>query len=107
LNSPLQVFQLGSSDLTSSSDAHLSPVGSLLDLKAENLILIAFKSSDTAAQPWVLRCYECHGVTGEIDLGGELGLEIDRVVNLFDEPQSEPLTHHIKPWQIQSFGMSI
>jgi alpha-mannosidase len=105
LNSPLQVFQLSSNDLAVSSDAHLSPIGSLLNLQAENLILMAFKSSDNSAQPWVLRCYECHGVAGEIDLGGELGLEIDREVNLFDEPQGEKLDLSVKPWQIRSFGV--
>jgi alpha-mannosidase len=105
LNSPLQIFQLGSNDLAVSSDAQLSPIGSLLNLQAENLILMAFKSSDNSAQPWVLRCYECHGVAGEIELDGALGLEIDREINLFDEPQSDRLDSKIKPWQIRSFGV--
>jgi alpha-mannosidase len=105
LNSPLQVVQLGSIDSAVSLDAHLSPVSSLLNLQAENLILMAFKSSDNSAQPWVFRCYECHGVAGEIELDGALGLEIDRAVNLFDEPQSDRLDSKIKPWQIRSFGV--
>jgi alpha-mannosidase len=106
LNSPLQVVQLGSIDAEIGSNANLAPVGSLLNLQAENLILMAFKSSDTATQPWILRCYECHGVAGEISLGGELNLQIDRVVNLFDRPQDETLDPIVKPWQIRSFGVS-
>jgi hypothetical protein len=44
-------------------------------------------------------------VAGEIELDGALGLEIDREVNLFDEPRSDRLDSKIKPWQIRSFGV--
>ncbi len=104
LNSPLQVFQLGSTGSGIDSATQLSPAASLLDLQADHLILMAFKSSDHSAQAWVLRCYECHGITAEIDLSGALGLEIDRVVNLFDEPLAESI-ESIQPWQIRSFGV--
>jgi alpha-mannosidase len=84
---------------------YFSSHASLIDLQAENLILMAFKPSDLN-QLWVLRCYECHGVEGEIKLGGDVELKIDRVVNLLEEPQPEPLVQNIKPWQIRSFGVS-
>ena len=100
LNSPLQVLQLAP---TTKIDANrLAPMSSLIDLQAENLVLMAFKPSDTLA-PWVLRCYECHGIDAKIELTG-LDLQIDRVVNLL-ELQSEAVDLMINPWQIRSFGV--
>lgn len=106
LNSPLQVFQLGTNDSAASVDENLPPVASLLNVSAENLIFMAFKPAAHPAQPWVLRCYECHGVEGQLELAGELDLQIDRVVNLFDAPDREALDlQSVKPWQIRSFGV--
>jgi alpha-mannosidase len=115
LNSPLQVFQLGSIDSAASGEKTLPPTSSLLDLSANNLILMAFKPSAHPAQPWVLRCYECHGEDNEINLNGELDLQIDRGVNLSDEPLATTVETKssitdrqrlINPWQIRSFGVS-
>ena len=52
-----------------------------------------------------MRCYECHGMAGEIKLRGDLDLQIDRVVNLFDEPQDLLFDSIVTPWQIKSFGI--
>ena len=79
---------------------------SFIDLQAENLVLMAFKPSEVLDRSWVLRCYEAHGVEGKIELTGDLGLEIDRVVNILEEPQPEIVDSTIKPWQIRSFGMN-
>jgi alpha-mannosidase len=105
LNSPLQVLQL-SPTARKNDNMYFSSSASLIDLQAENLVLMAFKPSDLN-QSWVLRCYECHGMEGKIELGGDVELKIDRVVNLLEEPQSEPLAQNIKPWQIRTFSMSI
>jgi alpha-mannosidase len=80
---------------------------SFIDLQAENLVLMAFKPSEALDRSWVLRCYECHGTESEIRLTGDLDLQIDRVVNLLEQPQSGTLEYLIKPWQIQSFGISV
>jgi alpha-mannosidase len=106
LNSPLQVFQLAPNPKIE-IDRDLAPTNSLIDLQAENLVLMAFKPSETIDRSWVLRCYECHGVAGEIELTGDLGLEIDRVVNILEAPQVEIETSAIAPWQIRSFGVSV
>jgi alpha-mannosidase len=119
LNSPLQVFQLDRvaspmANQTTTAKAHLQASGSLIDLHAQNLVLMAFKPSDTLAQAWILRCYECHGMDANLALTGDLDLQIDRVVNLLEQPESElidslaqPLGMRIvKPWQIQSFKVS-
>ena len=103
LNCPLQVLELGSS----APQGCLPAVGSLLDIPSDNLILMAFKPSDQPTQAWVLRCYECHGLGGEISLGGELDLKIDQVVNLFDEPVDKDLCPSIAPWQIRSYGITL
>jgi alpha-mannosidase len=106
LNSPLQVLQLAPrTKIDINQD--LSPINSLIDLQAENLVLMAFKPSDTRAQSWILRCYECHGVEGEIKLAGDLDLRIERVVNLLEQPQSKKAETLIKPWQIKSFEISV
>ena len=104
LNSPLQVFQLAPQPKIAGTK-DLAPINSLIDLQAENLVLMAFKPSDSLAQAWVLRCYECHGVAGKIELTGSLDLQIDRVVNLLEQPQSELVDTIVQPWQIRSFGI--
>jgi alpha-mannosidase len=105
LNSPLQVFQLAPTTEIN-VNSNLAPTNSLIDLQAKNLILMAFKPSDTLDRSWILRCYECHGVEGEIELTGDLDLQIDRVVNLLEQTQSDTVKSIIKPWQIRSFGVS-
>jgi alpha-mannosidase len=121
LNSPLQVvrgdgrwgvksavlgfFQVEHLFKTDGAMGRLGASGSLIDLEAENLVLMAFKPSETLDRSWVLRCYECHGLESEIVLAGDLSLGIDRVVNLLEEVQPEPLTV-ITPWQIKSFGVA-
>jgi alpha-mannosidase len=69
--------------------------------------LMAFKPSETLDRSWVLRCYECHGTEGEIELTGDLDLQIDRVVNMLEEPILEAVGERVKPWQIKSFGVSV
>jgi alpha-mannosidase len=103
LNSPLQVLQLAPQSKTD-VNRDLATTSSLIDLEADNLVLMAFKPSETLDQSWILRCYECHGGEGAIKLTGDLDLQIDRAVNLLEEVQSESLTV-IKPWQIRSFGI--
>jgi alpha-mannosidase len=105
LNSPLQVLRFDREIAAASVENELPSVSSLLDLQADNLVMMAFKPSEDPAQAWVLRCYECHGVVGEIELAGDLNLEIDRVVDLFDEPELATPDMKINPWQIRSFGI--
>ncbi len=106
LNSPLQVLQLPAmAAATSGDDDKLPPASSLIDLQSESLVLMAFKPSADLAQDWVMRCYESHGMEGEIAIGGDLDLQIDRSVDLFDVPQAATQNLEIKPWQIKSFGI--
>ncbi len=111
LNSPLQVFRAeGDGGMGRRGDGgRTSTRNSFIDLQAENLVLMAFKPSETIDKSWILRCYECHGVEGSIELTGDLNLQIDRMVNLLEAPQSEQsetVKSTIKPWQIRTFGIS-
>jgi alpha-mannosidase len=108
LNSPLQVFQLAPTTKIE-VNRNLALTNSFIDLQSENLVLMAFKPSEHLSRSWILRCYECHGIDGKIELTGDLNLQIDRVVNILEEPHPEPFNPFdpIKLWQIRSFGVSI
>ena len=105
LNSPLQVIQLDRIESAATPNERLPPASSFLDFHDRNLVLMAFKPSDNPAQDWVMRCYECHGVAEKLVLGGDLDLQIDRSVDLFDVPDLTTLDLEINPWQIRSFGI--
>ncbi|MEP0858047.1 alpha-mannosidase [Trichocoleus sp. DQ-U1] len=106
LNLPLQVMLLPSVGEQNSS---LPPVGQLLDLQAENLILIALKQSEDSLQQWILRCYECHGEEAQMQLNSDLDLAIAHPVDLLERPIDAPEMFasgkiaSIQPWKIASF----
>ncbi|HEY9908374.1 MAG TPA: alpha-mannosidase [Thermosynechococcaceae cyanobacterium] len=87
----------------------LPPVGSFLDLGAENLILTAFKQSEDDPNQWVLRCYECHGEEAELTLQSDLGLELVEEIDLLERPiaKIQGGSVKIKPWTITSFKVSV
>ena len=109
LNLPLQVMLPSPSE--SPTSAQLPAVGRFLDLSAENLILMAFKQSEDDPHQWILRCYECHGETGELSLQSDLGLAIAHPVDLLERsvqlPKQSPdnRTFRIEPWKIASFTL--
>jgi len=85
----------------------LPPTASLLDLGAENLVLMAFKQSENSQDEWVLRCYECHGEEAQLNLQSDLGLELGQRVDLLEQaidPQTtKGQTVTVHPWEIASF----
>ena len=110
LNLPMQVMVCP--PVKEHSKRHLPPVGQLLDLSAENLILMAFKQSEADPQQWILRCYECHGEEAQLKLQSNLSLAIDHSVDLLERPSQTPekladrQTFKILPWKIASFAVS-
>jgi alpha-mannosidase len=109
LNIPLQVMLLAA--ISSSTSSHLPAVSRLLDLSAENLILMAFKQSEDDLQQWILRCYECNGEPANLEMQSDLGLSLahsvdllERAVNLPKIPQ-DGQSVKIKPWKIASFTL--
>ncbi|MBW4576190.1 MAG: alpha-mannosidase [Aphanothece sp. CMT-3BRIN-NPC111] len=107
LNLPLQVMLLPS--LGENRGSLLPAVGQLLNLPAENLILMAFKQSEDNPQQWILRCYECHGEEAKLRLESDLGLSLAQEVDLLERPVTLPdlspdgQTFKIQPWKISSF----
>lgn len=110
LNLPLQVTILPA--VKEKKDSFLPPTGKLLDLSAENLILIAFKQAEDNPQEWILRCYECHGEPAELKLAGGLDWKITESVDLLErsvERQAEFPDRHslpISPWKIVSLKVT-
>ncbi|MEB3181967.1 MAG: alpha-mannosidase [Nostocaceae cyanobacterium] len=108
LNHPLQVFLL-KKNLPNSASQSLPPVASLLNLSADNLILMAFKQSEDNPQEWILRCYECHGEVAELSLISDLGLTLGEAVDLLEREVAVPEvlvsgeSVRIQPWKIASF----
>lgn len=111
LNLPLQIVVGKESNKINDRYKQLSPVNSLLNLSAENLILMAFKYGED--EDLILRCYECQGEAAELALQGDLGLKIDRAVDLLEgkEQQDRGLQENniqqIKPWQIITFKLNL
>ncbi|MEG4638734.1 alpha-mannosidase, partial [Microcoleus sp. Aus8_D4] len=109
LNLPLLVKVLP--QLQQKRDRTLPAVGKLLDLSAENLVLIAFKQSEDDANVWILRCCESEGKQSVLALDSDLGLEILESVDLLERPAnlSEKLpqsgSFKIEPWKIASFAV--
>jgi alpha-mannosidase len=86
---------------TPSEQPYLAPVGSFLDLGADNLILLAFKPGEQG--DWILRCYECQGKPTEINFSSDLELAIALRVNLLEESINSDNLSSIQAWQIASF----
>lgn len=104
LNLPLQVIMPSIADYTVGK---LPVTSSLLNLSADNLILMAFKQSEDDPQQYILRCYECHGDTAQLSLQSEGGLTIVKRVDILErslaaENSNQPATS-ISPWKIATF----
>ncbi|AFZ25988.1 alpha-mannosidase [Cylindrospermum stagnale PCC 7417] len=106
LNIPLQVIVNPPS--THNSPPRTLTRASFLDLSAENLILMALKPSEDNPQTYILRCYEAHGETAELSLQSDLGLTLDRAVDLLERPLTNQLVPStIQPWKIATFQVRL
>jgi alpha-mannosidase len=88
---------------------------SFLDLSSPNLILMALKQAETSSPEnpeWILRCYECHGKIAEMQLQGDLGLNLVEPVNLLEKTLNDPFVKFeqqkftVLPWKIVSFKVN-
>ncbi len=84
------------------SAQRLEPKGKFLDVDAENLILMALKPAETSPEQWIIRCYECHGETAQMQLKSLLPLTAQESVDLLERSQPQS-TAQIRPWQIRSW----
>ncbi len=85
LNLPLMVFN--SPPVKAYDPTPLQPIGRLLDLQPENLVLMAFKQSEDAPDRWIVRCYECHGESADLSLESDFGLSVAYPVDLLEQPE--------------------
>jgi alpha-mannosidase len=110
LNLPLQVMIYPATETTKIKS--LAPVGCLLDLSAENLVLMALKQSEDHPQKWILRCYECYGQQSELSLQSDLGLAVSHSVDILEQiiHPSEQLFEENKfnvfPWKILTYRLN-
>lgn len=109
LNQPLRLLTLNPASLT--GPAKLPPVGEFLSLPA-NFMLTAFKPSEDNPNQWILRGYECHGSSGQLNWQNGLGTTLKQVLNpsatrlnLLEQPTSEAVGP-ISPWQIATYGFN-
>jgi alpha-mannosidase len=90
------------STLISKLEKHLPSVGKFLDLRSDNLILMALKTDD---RNLIVRFYECHGETANLSIQSDLNLTVGDRVNLLEQPVDDFQDTTIKPWQIASFQL--
>jgi len=101
LNIPLQVLLLPAAAATSGK---IPITTSFLKPSADNLILMAFKPSEDNPQELILRCYECHGDTAQLDLQNNLNLSVAEDLDLLERPlatnSADCTARSISPWKI-------
>ncbi|MDV2996091.1 MAG: hypothetical protein N4J56_005745 [Chroococcidiopsis sp. SAG 2025] len=101
LNIPLQVLLLPAATATSGK---IPATTSFLTISADNLILMAFKPSEDDPQELILRCYECHGDTAQLDLQNTLNLSVADNLDLLERPiatnSADRTAKSILPWKI-------
>lgn len=103
LNCPLQAQSLPR--LTSPSNPPLPPIHQFLEVGADNLVLTAFKLSETDANRWILRCYECQGQPSVLQLQTSLPLVGIQAVDLLEQPLTSQAHNQVKPWQIATWAL--
>jgi alpha-mannosidase len=113
LNTPLQVIVDWDANNTQRSVSINNEVVedsmSFLNLDDKNLVLMAFKQAEDNSEAWIMRCYECHGETAQMDFQSDLGLSLDIPVDLLERSLATPEfssgqhAFTIQPWKIHSF----
>lgn len=101
LNIPLQALLLPAR----ATSGKMPATASFLNLSADNLIAIAFKPSEDNPHELILRCYECHGESAELDLQGDLNLSVVECLDLLErplanDPSSSQHVETVLPWKI-------
>ena len=107
LTTPLQTVILDQNSFSNSQNNKLSPAKELLNLSADNLILMAFKLAGDQ-QP-IIRCYEAHGEENKLTFKNNTDLQIDSSINCLEEKQNISNLHSfkIKPYQIISLKFRV
>ncbi|MGL5833865.1 MAG: alpha-mannosidase [Waterburya sp.] len=107
LNTALHTVILDQSQPPQPNNQQLPFRSKLLNLSADNLILMALQLSNN--QDLKMRCYEAHGTEAKIAFSSDLSLELDAPLNCLESGQlsqvASELTQIIKPHQIMTFSL--
>ena len=101
LNTPMQTVIVD--EHQQDSTRRLLPTSELLNLSADNLILMALKSNNRGI---ILRCYEAHGESAQLNLRSDLNLQLDSVTNCL-ETDTIQIDRKIEPYKIKTFKLSL
>jgi alpha-mannosidase len=104
LNTPLQTVILAQPEQKNQNHQQLPTKSELLNLSADNLILMALQLSDN--QNLTMRCYEAWGTEAKIKLRSDLNLELAHQIDSLERKQikSEQL-QQVKPHKINNFQL--
>ncbi|MBD1212568.1 MAG: alpha-mannosidase [Dolichospermum circinale Clear-D4] len=83
---------------------------SFLDLSADNLIMMALKTSEDHPEKYILRCYECHQKTAELFLRSDfltLGQPLDLLEQYIKSEEICQGAVNIQPGKIVSFEVVV
>ncbi|NJR44953.1 MAG: alpha-mannosidase [Hyellaceae cyanobacterium CSU_1_1] len=107
LNTPLQTVIIERSQQKNLNNQQLPIRSELLNLSADNLILIALQLSNN--QNLIVRCYEALGKEAKIELISDVNLELDCQIDCLAREQIKHEQHEqlkqIKPHKISSFKL--
>ncbi len=104
LNTPLQTILLEQYQPNSPALNSLPPTSELLNLSANNLVLMALKLS--AEGELIMRCYEAHGLAAKINLQSDLDLELATSLDCLERENSpEERLKQIEPYKILTFKL--
>ena len=104
LNTPLQTVILDKNPSQQNFEK-LLPTSELLNLSADNLILMALKFSGD--RELVLRCYEAHGTEAQLNLQSDLNLQLVKITNGLEvEDRELQPNDKIEPYKIKTFKLN-
>ena len=102
LNTPLQTVTI-SRNPTRTNLRQLPSRSELLNLSADNLILMALKLSQSEI---IMRCYEAHGETARLKLQSDLNLQLDATLDCLENTNTElQQSDRLEPFKIKTFRL--
>jgi alpha-mannosidase len=106
LNTPLRTIKLEQYKPNNQEDNQLLPRSELLNLTADNLILMALKLNNN--QELIIRCYEAQGEVSSLKLASDLNLQLESLLDCLERNQKvKPKNIIIKPFKIVTLKFKI
>ena len=104
LNTPLQTVLLDQYQPDIPESNLLPSKSELLNLSADNLVLMALKLS--SKQEIIMRCYEAHGLEADLNLRGDFDWELSTSLDCLERENIPGEQHNkIKPYKIATFKL--